>query len=836
MNSKGSRVTTRENGGWWGDHPRPSVARVVAAVFAGMAGLLLATLLAQAWLSWDTERSRGEAILRGTAALAADGLGRQLEGLRLAVAGLVRDRRVIPAKIPFQDPGAVLRLERSLVEQMPGALGVLLLPPGHSSLDETASPALGFAGLDLLRKAERSDSALPWEVHLVGTPGQHLATAVALRDPGGEVRAALRVAYPNTLPGFVPAPPGGRLALQQQVGGQWVSLDPASPTDARPTGAVEVPATTLRVAYWVDPPGLTEGLRKGGWVFLVFLAAGGWWLRRMAVRLSQNVRHDARAVMEFAASICRRGVGPSLRLRLAESQGVAEQWLADYQHTEPGDPARSGVEGLLVAPPSLGDGSALSPPVAVMGPAAESVDESAGEEHPPEEIFRAYDIRGVAGETLTTAHMRRLGRAIGSEARDQGRGAILVARDTRESSEGLTFALSEGLCASGLEVVDLGVVPTPILYFATRFLGTDAGVMITASHNPLEHNGLKVVLGGEALAGEALKGLRGRLLRGDLTAGSGRRREQNLTPDYLEAIERDLVLSRPVRVVVDCGGGTTRAVAPAALRRIGCSVSEIDCREVGFPRYLADPTQPDHLERLQDRVLAEGADLGVGFDEDGDRLGVVDSSGKIIWTDRLLMLLAQEVLARQPGSEILFDVKCSHRLAGVISESGGRPVMVKSGHSNLKAELRARGAPLGGEWSGHIAFADRWNGFDDATYAAARLCEILARDPRPSAAVFAALPEPFATPELELPMAEGEPGRLVARLMARLPDLGQTDIQAIDGIRLGFPHGWGLVRASNTRPALTFRFEGDTREDLLAVKKHFRGLLADVAPHLNPPF
>jgi len=385
----------------------------------------------------------------------------------------------------------------------------------------------------------------------------------------------------------------------------------------------------------------------------------------------------------------------------------------------------------------------------------------------PPEIFKAYDIRGIVGRTLTVPIVELIGQAIGSEARDRGRSAIVIGRDGRHSGPELSAALGAGLRKSGADVIDVGQVATPMLYFAAHHLGTQSGVMVTGSHNPPEYNGLKVVLAGDTLAGADIQGLRIRIEQGKLARGAGTPRTQSIREDYLRRIVSDIKLARPMRLVVDCGNGVAGATAPELYRRLGCEVAELFCEVDGsFPNHHPDPSRPENLADVQ-RALAQGkGELGLAFDGDGDRLGVVTKSGRIIYPDRQLMLFAADVLKRNPGAEVIFDVKSTRHLFQWIRNHGGRPVMWKTGHSFIKQKLKETGAPLAGEMSGHVFFKDRWYGFDDALYAGARLLEILSREPDPGA-VLEALPDAVSTPELHLKLAEGENYALMEKLKAQ---------------------------------------------------------------------
>ncbi|MGD9164617.1 MAG: phosphomannomutase/phosphoglucomutase [Chromatiales bacterium] len=451
-------------------------------------------------------------------------------------------------------------------------------------------------------------------------------------------------------------------------------------------------------------------------------------------------------------------------------------------------------------------------------------------------IFRAYDIRGVVGKTLTEAVVSTLGQGIGSEIFERGFQSVLVARDARNSSDSLQSALIQGLMASGRDVIDVGLVPTPLLNFAVQELNVECGVIVTGSHNPPDYNGLKLVVGGESPSSEEIQDLRRRIDARQLLQGEGSFDSREIIEDYIERIVSDIRLGQPLKVVIDSGNGAASVVAPELYRQLGCEVVELYCTVDGnFPNHHPDPGDPKNMRALQQAVVEHQAALGLAFDGDGDRLGVVDSSGKLIWPDRLLMFLAMDVLTREPGGDIIYDVKCSRHLANVILSNGGRPLMWKTGHSNLKSKLQETHALLAGEFSGHIMFAERWYGFDDGLYAGARLLEILSLDYRSSAEVFAELPDALSTPEMMLRLEEGR-AQAVMKAIEQLPDLPGARVLKIDGLRAEFEQGWGLVRASNTTPALQFRFESDSKEGLAQVQSTFRDILAKVAPDLKAPF
>lgn len=451
-------------------------------------------------------------------------------------------------------------------------------------------------------------------------------------------------------------------------------------------------------------------------------------------------------------------------------------------------------------------------------------------------IFKAYDIRGIVGQTLTADIVREIGRSIGSEARDRGQQRIAVSRDGRLSGPEFSKALASGLRAAGMDVIDIGMAPTPVLYFATHHLQTGSGVAITGSHNPPAYNGLKIVLGNDTLSGDAIAALRTRIVQGKLHSGNGAWQSIDVMPDYVARITSDVKLKRRMKIVVDCGNGVAGELAPRLLRALGCDVTELFCEIDGqFPNHHPDPSQPQNLQDLIRAVREQGAELGLAFDGDGDRLGVITSAGEIIWPDRQMMLYAMDILSRHPGATIIYDVKCTRNLGKIISQHGGKPLMWKTGHSLIKGKMKETGALLAGEMSGHIFFKERWYGFDDGLYAAARLLEILSADARSSSEIFAALPETVNTPELKLEMAEGEHFKFMERLKqaAHFPD---AELTTIDGLRADFPDGWGLARPSNTTPTVIMRFEADNRDALQRIQKKFRDLILGLEPNLKLPF
>lgn len=451
-------------------------------------------------------------------------------------------------------------------------------------------------------------------------------------------------------------------------------------------------------------------------------------------------------------------------------------------------------------------------------------------------IFRAYDIRGIVGESITPELIYTLGKAIGSAAQEQGEQTIITARDGRLSGPLLMGALQKGLCESGCDVIDIGKVPSPVLYFATRYLNFRSGVMLTASHNPSNYNGLKIVLAGKSLSEGAIDELYQRVQAGGFKSGLGSYREISVTAAYLDRILQDISLTRPLRVVIDCGNGVSGVIAPELLRRLGCEVIELFCDVDGrFPNHHPDPSVPENLNDLIASVKQHKADIGLALDGDGDRLGVVTNRGEIIWPDRQMMLYAMDVLSRNPGALIIYDIKSTSHLAKLIAEKGGQSLMWKTGHSIMKAKLEETGALLAGEMSGHIFFKERWYGFDDGLYTAARLLEIVAKSKKDVSELFAELPNGINTPELKLAIAENKKFGFIQTLQANI-NFSDAKLSKIDGVRADFNDGWGLVRASNTGPYLTLRFEADNLSALKRIQKLFRNGLLAMKPDLKLPF
>ena len=455
-------------------------------------------------------------------------------------------------------------------------------------------------------------------------------------------------------------------------------------------------------------------------------------------------------------------------------------------------------------------------------------------------IFKAYDIRGIVDETLTAEAVTQIGQAIGSLAFERNVNTIVVGRDGRLSGERLQNALTDGITRAGIHVIDIGMVPTPVVYFATRQLQTGSGIVVTGSHNPPQYNGLKMMLAGETLYGATITDLYERIVGNRLHTATtqGTVTQRDMLSDYVEAIVADVQLARPIHVAVDCGNGVGGVIASTLLKRLGCTVTELFCDVDGhFPNHHPDPAEPHNLIDLQNTLRTSDAEIGLAFDGDADRLGVVTKDGQIIYPDRQMMLYAQDILSRIPNATVIYDVKCSAHLPKYVTQYGGKPLMWKTGHSLMKAKLKETQAAFAGEMSGHLYFNDRWGGLDDGLYAAARLLEIISRAPNEVAVTLLLndLPQGISTPEITVQLAEGE-GHAIMSILAQTASFKDAALSTVDGLRADYADGFGLVRASNTTPALVLRFEANDALGLQRIQNEFKKLLCGVKPDINLPF
>ena len=767
-----------------------------------IAGVLLLAVLAGAlygWSQWQRSASESQQQqVQASATWVVRDVKSALDGA-LAAVDAALDAAALSRLLAAGDAAALQAREAALLAAIPRALGVRIFTSILRDPNYDAVPPVTYASLEMMRAAE-SGAAPPPEVLLVGEKEQHIAIVRAVKAEGS-VRGFVLLGLDVTLLSEAVSKanlPGGYAELVQG-GGKGTALvgrkGNAAFRHGVPLATLPVPGSALRVLFWdetqVAPVAEESGLPllPMAVALLVLAAAAAGFI------LMRKRRRPASAALEG-------GNGASL-----DAAGLSEK-LAALQDSEQ-------AAGGPVPAQAAGAAHALA-----------------------DEIFRAYDVRGVVGKTLSNEVVRQLGQAIGSEAYDRGQQTLCVGYDGRLSSPELAAALIQGLRESGRDVIDVGRVPTPVLYFATCYLETSSGVMVTGSHNPPQYNGLKIMLAGDTLFGDDIQALKRRIRDNDLATGSGNLQSMDISADYIRRVSEDVpvALGNAFKLVLDCGNGVAGDFAPKLIRALGHDVVELYCDVDGnFPNHHPDPSQPENLADLIAAVKANDADLGFAFDGDGDRLGMVDASGRIVWPDTQMMLFARDVLSRNAGADIVFDVKCSSRLGKVISKLGGKPVMFKTGHSYIKNKLKETGAPLAGEMSGHIFFKERWYGFDDALYAAARMLEILMGFKQRPAEVFAKLPAGVSTPELRVDMEEGEN----LAFMDSLADTGQfadARVSTIDGVRVDWKDRWGLVRASNTTPSLVLRFEGDDEQALERVKETFRKLLLDRKPDLSLPF
>lgn len=734
----------------------------------------------------------------------------------------------------------------SLAHRFHDSLAAYLHAIGKAEQISDERAPVSFAALDMIRRAERNMPVLP-EAHQVSGAWRLYMIKPLRSSADAPIRGTLLVVFDmrRILGSLPPLPAGsGELSLVQQFpgtpahtllrNGDTSTAEPLVLSTGNPIWRLEFrPGPALRNSL-VNPLalGIAALLATLGTLLALLVLQRSW---------TTQLRKDSHTLAQLTHGHKVAG------LHLMQLEPVAQHimQLARQHQVNPGpSPAREQATRPAAAPTAAPDDFDDQPllddvlDIDIMDDDDPfGMQQDAGQPpHISPDIFRAYDIRGVVGRDLDANVVYWLGRAIGSQSQDAGESRVAVARDGRLSGPTLVEPLITGLLDSGCEVVDLDMVPTPVAYYACANRSSGSAVILTGSHNPPDYNGLKIVIAGKTLYGEQVQALRKRIEDGNLHQAAGSRSRLDLLEAYCQRICDDVVLARPLRIVIDCGNGVTGVIAQQLFEQLGCEVtalfSEVDGR---FPNHHPDPGNPENLVQLIDSVRQLKADIGLAFDGDGDRVGVVDSKGQIIHPDRLLMLFAEDVLARNPGADILFDVKCTRQLPALISRLGGRPLMGASGHSLIKARMQESGALLAGEMSGHLFFNERWYGFDDGLYAAARLLELLSLQEDDSATLMARYPSGATTPELVQPVDDQRKFALIDALRQQADWNGGRLIE-IDGLRVEFPFGWGLVRASNTTPALTLRFEADSNEELQQLQQLFREQLARVAPDISPTF
>jgi phosphomannomutase / phosphoglucomutase len=763
------------------------------------------------------------------------------------LSALAKDVQIIEM---FQQGADAATLSIAAAEKQPlfnQALKLRFIKPGSYQLDDVEDVPLSFASMEMLKKAETT-SQINTEVHMLGAANQQIVMIERVVNNAFELIGLLHLSLDVSLLDSIMKDlilEEGYVELTQRAAGKTLVLAKFGDAGQRQGEATTVSVNDTRwiIAYWVgSAPIISTGDSASSnmpviLIVLVLLVVGG-------------------AV--YFVVIKKKGTSPSagegdLITYEGAVRAIAEGAHAGVEHMIPHLPKADRITANL-KPLSQGLVADDATMIAVPPSEAEAIDQAdtldiTAEPEPentpkePEQpqiapvIFRAYDIRGVVGESLTESAVYEIARAIGTMAQERGQQGIAVARDGRTSSPELCEALIKGLISTGRDVIDIGMVPTPVLYFATHHLETGSGVMITGSHNAAEYNGLKIMLGGNTLSGDDIKDIQNRTISGEHATGQGDLRHADISADYIRRISEDIpvALGSSLKIVVDCGNGVAGTLAPQLLNAIGHDIVEMYCDIDGkFPNHHPDPSQPENLKDLVDKVKAEGADIGFAFDGDGDRLGVVDAEGNIIWPDRQLMLLAKDVLTRNQGANIIFDVKCSRYLKSIIESNGGKPLMWKTGHSFIKSKMKEIDAPLAGEMSGHIFFKERWYGFDDALYTAARFIEIFTNAKQTPTELFAELPDGVSTPELRLPLDEDQHAGFMEELIENMPKSG-AEISDIDGMRIEYSDGWGLARPSNTSPNIILRFEGESEAALERIKSEFRTAIQLVVP-VDLPF
>ncbi|MEH6567337.1 MAG: phosphomannomutase/phosphoglucomutase [Halopseudomonas sp.] len=818
------------------------------AIGLGMAMAGVAAGAAMLWLALSgfTDQRNNE-LVESYAGQQVAGLNQSMQQLQADLAQLATNPQLQVAL----NQGGSATMDRMLRYQLADTLAIYTAPPGQAELVRNDSAPLSFAALDMIRRAERG-LPVPLEAHNVDGEwrlyGVKPLRASEKAPIGGTLTGVFQLERViNGLPAL--ASEIGQVRLIQQFPGSAEQV-----LFTRGDGKGEaLRLSTSNPAWQIEfTPGRglshssADPLLLVGAALLALLGGlfGMLWLQRSWTR---SLRADTHTLTQLTLGHKAAGLrlspleplaqnimqlvkrsGQTLGASPKREEAAPAPVAAKKSNENLTDPLFQSTEILDIDILDDGDPFAMSDaPEAPAAPSAPAL---------PNEIFRAYDIRGVVGKSLTEENVYWLGRSIGSASIEAGERRVLVARDGRLSGPALIEQLIKGLMESGCAVTDLGMVPTPVLYFATHTTGATSGIMLTGSHNPPAYNGLKIVIAGQTLYGEQISALNQRLRDNRLETGSGSREQLEVLGDYQQYILDDVVMARPLKVVVDCGNGVGGVIAQQLLESIGCQVVPLYCEVDGlFPNHHPDPGKPENLVELINTVKRENADLGVAFDGDADRLGFVTETGEMIYPDRLLMLFAEDIVTRHPGADIIFDVKCTRQLPALINRAGGRPIMWKSGHSLIKAKMKETGALLGGEMSGHVFFKERWFGFDDGLYSACRLLEILSMQPESASEVMARYPAGLTTPEINLTVGEAQKFAIIQTLDQKA-DWGDGKVTTLDGIRVDFPTSWGLIRASNTTPVLVLRFEAEQPQELERVQQLFREQLQAAAPEVKITF
>ncbi len=773
-------------------------------------GAVLLLVLAVLLFAGGSSQQENDATLK-RAKQTMGQIGGVIQSLRRAL----EDKQVQElALIAADDPGKLSNLQQYVGGRIPDLIELNLYGTDLDGLRAADLEPFGYAVLDMLLTASESGIA-PAQIHGKGE-GAYLSMAVRVGDEASPAAYMLAKVNPDILTTAFEAslPDPGAFALEQHNGRfkpATISKLAAAPSSSERIVWIRIPASLFRIGV-VQGVGATKSMGVFRLLFFIVglvLLSFGLMLKFRPYQPPEELEEDPVQIAPSPKSVDLND-GPDSPL--PEQPGSVDL-----------DDGLGAIElpdlGFSLEKMPVPHKKHALPPVELV-----------------ESIFKAYDIRGIVGETLDAEVAYQVGQVVGSLTLEQDAGPVVVARDGRDSGPDLVEGMIAGIASAGCDVIDIGAVPTGVLYFAAYELGNGTGVMITGSHNPPDYNGFKILIGGVTQAGDRITDMYNRIQGGNVRVGKGTISKEDMLDRYRERISGDIQLEKPLRIVADCGNGIGGVCAADVLRAIGAEVIPLfDEVDGTFPNHHPDPSEPENLKDLIDAVQVMNADLGVAFDGDADRLGVVTADGEIIYSDRLMMLFVEDILGRAPGSTIIYDVKCTGHLHDVIEEAGGTPMMYKTGHSLIKNKMKEVGAPFAGEMSGHFFFKERWYGFDCGIYAAARLLEILASDERGVQEVFSSLPNSFSTPELKVEMHEGENHDFVAEFQ-RVARFADAKITTIDGLRADFVDGWGLVRASNTTPILVIRFDADSEAALQRIKDAFKQQLLAIYDQLKLPF
>lgn len=825
-------------------------------------GLLAAMVLV--WLAIQSQPQQQEQLVQAWGSAQAGAVNKALRQINADTQAAAMDAALSQALLS-NNPSVIDGAQNQL-RYRDGVLGARLNPVGFNGVVTQGALPISFATLDMLAKAGKGETPAP-EARKVGDTWLIYSAAPLRTTPDAPITGTLLLAFnPQRLINALPETPAdvGQVVLVQQFGNATAQsfLTRGEDDGSRPQEfSTGYPNWKLTFAAGPALQGSTPWLM----LLLALLVAAGAMLLGLYLNesaLKRRVAADARQLEQLLQELSGGKAVKAFSLSLPALNGLAQSMArfslrnsptgaapADHASTT-GTPLSGSAPPLpvvseedhltdpLFQDTDILDLDLIDEPQELPQPEPSHAMSSSVSSAPPfpDTIFRAYDIRGIVGDTLSAETAYWIGRAVGAESLAQGEPHVSVGRDGRLSGPELVAHLIKGLHDSGCHVSDIGLVPTPALYYATHVLAGKTGVMLTGSHNPKDYNGFKIVIAGDTLADEQIQALHERIKANDLPSAKGSIIKVNILDRYASQIIGDVVLARRMKVVVDCGNGVGGVIAPQLIEALNCEVIPLYCEVDGnFPNHHPDPGKPENLQDLIAKVRETGADLGLAFDGDADRVGVVTNTGTIIYPDRLLMLFARDVVKRNPGADVIFDVKCTRRLIPLIHEYGGRPVMWKTGHSLIKKKMKENGALLAGEMSGHIFFKERWFGFDDGIYSAARLLEILSQEKLSAEELFLTFPNDLSTPEINIKVTETRKFSIM-KALERDAQWGNANLTSIDGVRVDYPKGWGLVRASNTTPVLVFRFEAETELELQRIKDVFHTQLKHVAPDLELPF